>query len=639
MSENNHHELPPGTLLHNRYRIVSVIGQGGFGITYKALDQTLSRPVCIKELFLSGHSTRGAGNTVQSQGLKDLDFEHFSERFIEEAGALARFRHPGIVQVLDVFRENGTAYSVMEYIKGQTLKDKIQREGRMPLPKALPLMQAVLDATEEVHRQGMLHRDIKPDNIMLREDGSPVLIDFGSARTLSDAKTITQTAILTPGYAPPEQYSEKARRGPFTDIYSLGATFYFMLTGVRPLPATDRQLETLQAPHRIQPEIPVTLSSALMLALNIKPEERFASIEQFRRAISPNTQPIGPVGPPRMRVNFYVVLGVLLILGLLGYGFWNTGPGSTKPQNGVTNNDSALPPADIITGHEKSVPPSPEESRSAEASKTGHEKSVPPSPEESSSAETSKTTEAAEPVKESAAPLNPILQRLLKNMVYVQGGSFTMGCTNEQGSDCFDDEKPAHTVQINSFYIGKYEITQEEWEAVMGSNPSHFSNCVKCPVENVSWYDVQAFINALNRLTGRQFRLPTEAEWEFAARSGNRSRSQKYSGSDNLVSVAWYNGNSGSRTHPVGQKAANALGLHDMSGNVWEWCSDWAEQNYYSKSPGNNPRGPGAGNYRMLRGGSWGRDARSCRVSNRHNFDTPIYHNYGIGFRLVSPSL
>jgi formylglycine-generating enzyme required for sulfatase activity len=612
-----HYKLPSGTLLHNRYRIESVIGQGGFGITYKAIDETLKRPVCIKELFLSGHCTRGNANTVQSQGLKDLDFAHFCERFVEEAGALARFRHQGIVQVLDVFRENGTAYSVMEYIKGETLKDKVQREGRMPLPKALPLMQAVLDATEEVHRQGMLHRDIKPDNIMLREDGSPVLIDFGSARAFSDAKTITQTAILTPGYAPPEQYSEKARRGPFTDIYSLGATFYFMLTGVRPLPATDRQLETLQAPHRIQPEIPVTLSSALMLALNIKPEERFASIEQFRRAINQNTEAVGPVLPPRSRVNVYLVLGVLMILTVLGYAYWKTGPVNNDPQNGVSNNDSTLTPADTITLKEKAVPPKPE-------------KTTP--------TETNKTAETAEPAKETASPLNPILQRLLVNMVFVQGGRFTLGCTNEQGYDCEANEKPAHSVNLSSFSIGKYEVTQEEWEAVMGNNPSHFSRCSKCPVENVSWNDIQGFIYALNLQTGRQFRLPTEAEWEYAARGGNRSGGHKYSGGDNIASVAWYAGNSGSRTHPVGQKAANALGLHDMTGNVWEWCDDWYGANYYGNSSGSNPRGPSSGTDCVLRGGCLYGIARVCRVSYR-DYNTPDSRGEYSGFRLVSPSL
>ena len=224
MKDHNRHELPAGSILHHRYRIDAVIGQGGFGITYKASDERLQRLVCIKELFLSGHCTRGQGNTVQVQGLQGRDFGHFVQRFMEEAGALARFRHPGIVQVLDVFQENETAYCIMEYIDGETLKAKVQREGPVPLAEALPLMQRLLDAVAEVHAAGLLHRDIKPDNIMLRPDGLPVLIDFGSAREYSDSQTISQTAILSPRYAPLELYSESARRGPYTDIYALGAT-------------------------------------------------------------------------------------------------------------------------------------------------------------------------------------------------------------------------------------------------------------------------------------------------------------------------------------------------------------------------------------------------------------------------------
>ncbi|WP_282776075.1 formylglycine-generating enzyme family protein, partial [Phaeodactylibacter xiamenensis] len=187
------------------------------------------------------------------------------------------------------------------------------------------------------------------------------------------------------------------------------------------------------------------------------------------------------------------------------------------------------------------------------------------------------------------------IQELERNMVRVEGGRFKMGCTAEQGSDCWSREKPAHRVELSSFSIGKYEVTQAQWEAVMGSNPSGFSSCGSCPVENVSWNDVQDFIVKLNRMTGGNYRLPTEAEWEYAARGGNRSRGHKYSGSDNLGSVGWYRDNSDKKTHPVGKKTPNELGLYDMSGNVWEWCSDWYDKDYYSSSPARNPKGPGGG--------------------------------------------
>jgi len=218
------------------------------------------------------------------------------------------------------------------------------------------------------------------------------------------------------------------------------------------------------------------------------------------------------------------------------------------------------------------------------------------------------------------------------DMIYVEGGSFTMGCTSEQGSDCYNDEKPSHTVSLSSFYIGKYEVTQAQWRALMGTSPSYFSGCDNCPVENVSWNDVQQFIQKLNQQTGKRYRLPTEAEWEYAARGGNKSRGFKYSGSNDIGAVAWYDGNSGNKTHPVGQKSFNELGIYDMSGNVWEWCSDWEAS--YSSSPSSNPQGPSTGSSRVLRGGGWCSIPRNCRVSIRYSNGPDVWSNF-YGFRLV----
>ena len=217
-------------------------------------------------------------------------------------------------------------------------------------------------------------------------------------------------------------------------------------------------------------------------------------------------------------------------------------------------------------------------------------------------------------------------------MVYVSGGTFTMGATSEQGSDAEPDEKPTHSVTLSSYYICKYEVTQALWRAVMGSNPSNFKGD-NLPVENVSWNDCQTFINRLNSYTGRNFRLPTEAEWEFAARGGNYSRHYKYSGSNDIGNVAW---NYGNRTHSVGTKQANELGLYDMSGNVWEWCSDWYGS--YSSYSQSNPTGPNSGSYRVLRGGGWFYYARFCRSTLRYDF-TPDFRRHDLGLRLVLSQL
>ena len=221
-------------------------------------------------------------------------------------------------------------------------------------------------------------------------------------------------------------------------------------------------------------------------------------------------------------------------------------------------------------------------------------------------------------------------------MVQVQGGTFIMGATSEQGSDAESREKPAHNVTMSSYHIGETEVTQELWKAVMGKNPSVHEGG-NLPVENVSWKDCQKFIKRLNKITGKDFRLPTEAEWEFAARGGNLSKGYKYSGSDNLDDVAWYFFNScsipeGSSPREVATKQSNELGLYDMSGNVFEWCSDWYGS--YSRASQTNPTGPSSGSNRVSRGGGWGYDGKRCRVSDRDD-RSPDYRNDDLGLRLA----
>jgi formylglycine-generating enzyme required for sulfatase activity len=217
------------------------------------------------------------------------------------------------------------------------------------------------------------------------------------------------------------------------------------------------------------------------------------------------------------------------------------------------------------------------------------------------------------------------------DMVFVQGGTFKMGGTSEQGEDCDDDEMPVHDVTVSDFYIGKYPVTQRQWTQVMGTNPSKFLGD-DFPVETVSWNDVQEFIEKLNKQTGQSFRLPTEAEWEYAASGGNQSKGYKYSGSDNVDEVAWYRENSGGKTHPVGTKLPNELGIYDMSGNVSEWVNDWYGK--YTAEAQENPQGPSEGDIRIKRGGHYITWAIGCRVSDRpgHYPDT---RNHATGFRLA----
>jgi sulfatase modifying factor 1 len=215
--------------------------------------------------------------------------------------------------------------------------------------------------------------------------------------------------------------------------------------------------------------------------------------------------------------------------------------------------------------------------------------------------------------------------------ILVKGGCFEMGDTFGDGNA---DEKPGHEVCLKDFYLGKYEVTQGQWKRVLGDNPSFFEESDENPVENVSWNDTQEFIRRLSRMSGKSYRLPTEAEWEYAARNGRNG--EKWAGTSkesDLREYAWFSGNSGNKTHPVGQKRPNGLGLYDMGGNVWEWVRDSYDEDYYRNTPKNDPQGPGSGQNRVLRGGAWIYEPWHLRVSARYSYSPGVRTN-DVGFRL-----
>ncbi|MDR0971881.1 MAG: formylglycine-generating enzyme family protein [Bacteroidales bacterium] len=217
-------------------------------------------------------------------------------------------------------------------------------------------------------------------------------------------------------------------------------------------------------------------------------------------------------------------------------------------------------------------------------------------------------------------------------MVYVEGGTFIMGCTDEQIDDYRKDETPAHSVTLSSFKISKYEITQKQWSMIMGENPYGNNLGDNYPITDVSWYDAQEFCKCLSELTGKQYRLPTEAEWEYAARGGNKSKGYKYSGSNNLDEVGWYIDNRDNNLNPVGEKLPNELGIYDMSGNVQEWCNDWYD--FYFAEPQINPTGYSEGSSRVNRGGNIVYDAKYCDVTIRNSY-APKVRGFILGFRIV----
>ncbi|WP_222592831.1 serine/threonine protein kinase [Meiothermus hypogaeus] len=283
--------LPVGTRLKGgRYTLGKVLGQGGFGITYLGADTQENRPVAIKELFPEGSSRRAnSRNVVPPTSLLGTGFAETMEKFEDEARVLSRFNHPGIVRVFDIFEENGTAYLVMEFLKGQTLGKRIEKQGKLEAREVQDIALKLLDALEVVHSAGMLHRDIKPDNVFLHQDGRVVLIDFGSARQFAQGKTLQHTRLVTPGYAPLEQYGTAGKFGPYTDLYALGATLYHALTGVVPPAATDR-VQSNQ-PLRLPRETPDGLEQAVNRALEIRVDRRPQSVAEFRAILLGQQQP------------------------------------------------------------------------------------------------------------------------------------------------------------------------------------------------------------------------------------------------------------------------------------------------------------------------------------------------------------
>ena len=283
------HNLAQGTRLKGgQYTLGKVLGQGGFGITYLGADTRRQQPVAIKEFFPEG-AVRRASRVVPPTSLAGNGFLETMKRFEDEARLLARFNHPGIVKVFDVFEENGTAYLVMEFLRGQTLGKRLEGVGKLGAGEVQAIALKLADALEAVHGAGLLHRDIKPDNVFLTEDGRVVLIDFGSARQFARGKTMNHTRLVTPGYAPLEQYGSAGKFGPYTDIYALGATLYHALTGSPPPAATDRIQSNLAI--RLPPATPDGLEQAVNKALEIRVDARPQSVAEFRALLLGRSRP------------------------------------------------------------------------------------------------------------------------------------------------------------------------------------------------------------------------------------------------------------------------------------------------------------------------------------------------------------
>ena len=713
------HSFKEGDLFDNRYRLVSLAGSGGFADVWRAEDTLRKNKVVALKIY------------------SRLDADSIAE-MSEEYSATEELQHPNLLTGNHFAAVGNIPYLEMRYCEGGNLSQKI---GKMPADELRSMLRDVCSGLAYLHSEGIVHQDIKPENILFDTQRKRyMLADFGiSAKSRSrlskSAKMTGDVVALTAAYAPPEKLSANpADRIPSSkgDIFSLGLTLYELATGSLPvdLPQSTGHLllmsdgrqelffdniadstlraitkRCLQFAKEDRPSASEILAmfnedsagSGLAAETAVPHGRKTTKVKNENNNPPSNSQsPATMVPPLTSRKWIYVVAAVVaaVLVGALLFALPKGEPSdagvadtawvavsesqaeltpvekedAAAPQSGTLGVSSSPTGAAVkVDGKYRGSTPLTIEGLApgryeVVVSAEGYEShtwtmQVKAGKTTSCHADLKKVaTAAAQPAPSAlnVASVNPSVHspasqsastsagvRMEGNtlvftsdgaehryrMVYVGGGSYTMGCTSEQGDDCKDWEKPAHSVSVGSFYMGQTEVTQALWKAVMGSNPSHREGN-NLPVEKVSWNDCQEFIRKLNSLTGRSFRLPTEEEWEYAARGGGSSRGHKYSGSNNLGSVAWYDDNSGSRTHPVGQKHANELGLYDMSGNVWEWCSSGWSDDYSSAR---------SGSIRVVRGGGWSFSARRCRVSCRDNRALDHRLDYD-GLRLVLSS-
>lgn len=591
-------ELNPGTRIRD-YEIVRLIGSGGMGEVWLAHETMLDREVAIKRLNFE--LTRDP---------------QFAARFQNEARIQAKLNHPNIVGMYNFFAEAGQFYMVLEYAPGITLRELIDRTGPIPEQRTLGILNQIGAALGYAHAKGIIHRDVKPSNIMVDPDHQDhvKMMDFGIARLLSEGHlTRTGTRLGTMHYMSPEQVLADKEIDARSDVYSTGVVLYEMLSGRLPF-NTDTDSEYLIQHKIITEEIPdprdiyprITASTVTLLrSLTLK--ERDRRPESISFALN-STEPVAVRTANRSARDSEQPTVAAKHVPLVPVELSKLEAAAVKPQKTWRNYWYIYLLAFVLLGYL--------------AVQLTNDRSVFPFRQASDSA--SKTPK----------------------MIEVTGGTFQMGST--QGHK---DENPVHAVTVSSFLIGKYEVTQQEWFVVMGSNPSHRIGD-DLPVENIGWYEAVDFCNQLSFREGltpcyggsgesitcdwgaNGYRLPTEAEWEFAARGGNQSNYHIYSGSDNIGSVAWYDSNSSGMTHSVGSKDKNELGIHDMSGNVIEWCWDRYGGTFYGNSPKLDPQGVGSGADRVLRGGAWTLEDFNCRVAFRSNKRPHDNANYR-GFRLA----
>lgn len=610
----------------NQFEIVRTLGEGGFGITYLALDTALNKEVALKEYFpvgMAGAARRGLDGRVSVQNPSQAaQFEQGLEKYIEEARMLARFEHPNIVRVLNFLRENGTAYMVMQYVRGETLEDYLRRKRSIPVAQLRLVLENVAEGLREAHRFGVLHRDVKPSNIQIAlSTGECVLIDFGAARQSTEHLSRPLSAIVTPGFAPYEQYlSLENRQGPWSDIYAMCATGYYALTQKLPPDALSRQEQDTYAPLSEQDYDDPLLVRAINAGLARDWNDRPASIDEWLAIAGLATAPAGDGGA---RAD-----GTVRI---------------ERRSGGATEK------LDIDGRPESAVawPAPPPKARQAQTRKALAPRwalgAVVAALVLGVGAITASSFLAPGSAGEAAAALEPLSTFAdctdeCPQMVVMPQQSFVMG-ENDDVTARKPNELPARTMRISARYaISSTEVTVGQWMACVRAgacgDPHEWNREGRAldplfepidlsddryPITSVPYAQINVYLSWLSRTTGRQYRLPSEAEWEFAARGGAATTYPW--GDDARPGVANCTecraGVSREGVQPVRNYWRNAFGLYDMQGNAWELTGDcWTENVSSVPADGSLVRVRDCSMH-VVKGGGWNSGYADLRPARR----------------------
>ncbi len=706
-----HHSALASGARVGRYQIVSVLGQGAFGITYRARDTHLDRDVAIKEYLPALLAVRHEGTNVLPRSTQVAeDFFHGRRQFLDEAKTIARLAHaPAVVRVFDFLEANGTGYAVMQLLEGESLASRLKREPRLPQAAIERMLHPLLDGLERIHATGFLHRDIKPENIIVGPDDVPTLIDFGASRFAVADRTQLFTAIFTPAYAAPEQFTSE-RQGPFTDMYGLAATFYACIAGEPPLSAARRMMGSNAMPSARSVgagRYAANLLFAIDVALRLKADDRPQSIADWRPvfasgmwrdevnedatiALAPaRAAPSVVPAPPARRWRSALAWALVAGVAATGAGYWALdrfaflapqqmaeGAARQKADGEARENADAeyRRRADVEAQQRAAVAATQQaeiearqkadaearQKAEAEAKRMAELELKQKAEMEARQRAELEAQQPARPASLAAARQPQIFRDCPQcpEMVSLPVGSFVMGAApGEEDRERVPERSrnlaaPLRSVRISQpVSFGRYEVTRAQYAAFVAAtarpigascalydangkwadrpgvswrNPG-FEQTDSDPVVCVSWDDARAYAGWLSKETGKRYRLPSEAEWEYAARASTTTA--RYWGNDRtptcyFANVADRSGVQALRavfnpdaafqcldnfvhTAPVGRFQANPFGLHDMLGNVWEWAEDCRNASYEKAPWTQEAWTTGQCGSRVRRGGGW----------------------------------